>query len=90
MLGYLLGKVGDTLFGSDVTLDRDDFPAHLTFLSGLVEFIGGGFEHVLSSSVDDDLERQTDDQVRAYQAGGKARSGERATDLGAVDGESGG
>lgn len=56
MLGNLFGKFDDTLFGSYVTLDGDDFASHLTLFGGGIEFLGCGFEDVLSSTVDDDLE----------------------------------
>jgi hypothetical protein len=55
VLAGLLVEVHDTSLGSDVTLYGDDFSTHPGLLDGCVELIGSGFQHVLSSTVDDDL-----------------------------------
>lgn len=55
MLGDLFGKLDDTLLGSDVTLNRNHFTSLLTLFGGSVDLLSCGFEHVISSTVDDHL-----------------------------------
>jgi hypothetical protein len=51
----LVVELDHTLLGSYVALDGDDFSSIPGFLGGGVEFVGGSFDNIFSTTVDDDL-----------------------------------
>jgi hypothetical protein len=56
VLAGLVVEVYDTSLGSNITLDRNDFTTHACFFGSGVQLFGGSLEHVLSTTIDDDLE----------------------------------
>jgi hypothetical protein len=55
MLGTLVVELDDTLLGSHVPLDRDDFSAHTSFFGFFINFLSGSFDDIFSTTVDDHL-----------------------------------
>jgi hypothetical protein len=55
MVGTFIVELDNTLLGSHVPLDRDDFSAHTSFFGFFIDFLSGSFDDILSTTVDDHL-----------------------------------